>query len=271
MEAAHGVHTLVGSNMAEAARVHAAERGLDLAGHTLVAFGGAGPVHAWSVARQLRISRVIFPGHAGVESALGFLAAAPAFEIARSWMTPVETLDESNARTILKDLAERARAVVIAAGPGEPSLQVSLDMRYRGQGAEIRVPVSGLEVNREELARAFVDRYQVIYGRTVTDVPVEVVTWRVRCSHDAPSIQVFDRAGDSSPEKDAPNPITSRNAWLPDHDAPRETPVYRRADLEPGMVIQGPALVEEAECTLVLGRGTARVLSGGTVLAEVAP
>ncbi len=271
MEAAHGVHTLVGSNMAEAARVHAAERGLDLSDHTLVAFGGAGPAHAWSVARQLRIPRVIFPGHAGVESALGFLAAAPAFEIARSWTTPVETLDESTARSILKDLADQARAVVATAGPGDPSLQVSVDIRYRGQGAEVRVPLPGLEVRRNELAEAFLDRYRVLYGRVVTDVPVEAVTWRVRCSHPAPSIQVFDRAGDRTSADDVPEPVAARNAWLPDCDGPREIPVYRRDDLEPGMVITGPSLIEEAECTLALGRGSARVLSGGTVLAEVAP
>jgi N-methylhydantoinase A len=271
MEAANGVHTLVGSNMAAAARVHAAERGLDLAGHSLVAFGGAGPVHAWSVARQLRIPRVIFPGHAGVESALGFLAAAPAFEIARSWTAPVETLDESAARSMVQDLADRARGVVAAAGSGDPSVQVSVDMRYRGQGAEVRVPMSGLAVNRHELAKAFVARYLVLYGRAVTDVPVEAVTWRVRCSYPAPSVEVFDRAGESMAAANVPDPLTVRHAWLPDEDGPRETPVHRRCALEPGMVIEGPALVEEPECTLVIGRGTARILSGGTMLAEVAP
>src|SRR5262245_36868928 len=103
-EAAFGMHRLVGSNMAEAARMHAAERGLDLTEHTLIAFGGAGPVHAWSVARQLRIPRVVFPAHSGVLSAFGFLAAPPAFETARSRTEPLDELSESEVERVLEEL-----------------------------------------------------------------------------------------------------------------------------------------------------------------------
>jgi N-methylhydantoinase A len=269
-KAAHGVHTLVGSNMAEAVRVQAAERGLDLSAHTLVAFGGAGPVHAWSVARQLRIGRIVFPGHAGVESALGFLAAPPAFEVARSRNEPVGTLREREAANVLNQLAEEARAVVESAGTGKIAVRASVDMRYRGQGAEVRVPLSGLEVNRRELVDAFGETYRGLYGREVADVPVEVVTWRVRCERTAPALDVFDRAADTVDARTPPSPMSSRPAWLPGFEAPIEVPVYRRDDLEPGMTLKGPALVEEAQCTLVVGRGTARVLNGGTILAETA-
>ncbi len=270
-EAAHGVHLLVGSNMAEAARVHAAERGLDLAAHTLVAFGGAGPVHAWSVARQLRIRRVIFPAHAGVESALGFLAAPPAFETARSRTEPLDALDAAAAGAVLAELAEAARRVVERAGSGPVTVRASVDMRYRGQGAEVRAPLPDLAPDREALRAAFLDAYVRLYGRAVEGVPVEAVTWRVRAERPAPPVAVFDRAGDAVADR-GPAPVAgSRRAWLPDLDAPAEVPVFRRDRLEPGMTVAGPAVIEEAQSTLVLGRGAARVLPGGAVLAELAP
>jgi N-methylhydantoinase A len=269
LDAAHGVHTLVGSNMAEAARVHAAERGLDLAAHTLVAFGGAGPVHAWSIARQLRIPRVLFPGHAGVASALGFLAAGPAFEVARSRTESLDALDAAASARVLGELAAEARAVVDPGGAGDVTVSATVDMRYRGQGAEVRVPLSGLAPSPEDLRRGFGATYRAAYGRDVAGVPVEVVTWRVRCTRPAAAVGALDRAGDAAAEQDAPPPHAERTAWLPDEDAPAPVPVYRRDALVPGMSIAGPALVEESQCTLVLGRGTARVLPGGAVLAEL--
>jgi N-methylhydantoinase A len=270
LRAAHGVHELVGSNMAEAARVHAAERGLDLASHTLVAFGGAGPVHAWSVAHQLRIPRVLFPAHAGVESALGFLAAPPAFEIARSGTARVDSLDVESASGLLAELAGTAREVVETAGTGPVVVRASCDMRYRGQGAEVRVDLPGLEVDVDLLRGAFRARYRNLYGREVEGVPVEVVTWRVRAARPAPAVPVFDRAGDAVMRRSAPAPDGSRRAWLPGFAEPAEVPVWRRERLEPGMELTGPALVEEAQSTLVMGEGTARVLPGGAVLAEMA-
>lgn len=265
LAAAHGIHRLVGSNMADAARVHAAERGLDLATHTLVAFGGAGPVHAWSVAHQLQIPRVIFPSHAGVESALGFLAAPPAFEVGRSWTSPIESLDAELARRILDELAIRAREVVASAGTGEVATHAFVDMRYRGQGTEVRVPIPADELSANLLRSRFETAYASMYGRIVEGVPVETVTWRVRCERPAPPVPVFDRAADAVEERPASAPQLHRRAWLPDADAPESVPVYMREQLEPGMRFEGPALVQEAESTLVLGNGTARVLAGGAI------
>jgi N-methylhydantoinase A len=270
LEAAHGVHTLVGSNMAEAARVHAAERGLDLAAHTLVAFGGAGPVHAWSIARQLRIPRVLFPGHAGVASALGFLAAGPSFEVARSRPESLDALDETETGRMLQDLAGEARTVVDPAGAGGTTVSASVDMRYRGQGAEIRVPLEGVAPSRNGLRRGFGAAYRAAYGREVSGVPVETVTWRVRCTRPAPPIGALDRAGDRVEDREPVSPHAVRTAWLPDLDAPAPVPVYRRDALEPGMRVSGPTLVEESQCTIALGRGTARVLRGGALLALLA-
>jgi N-methylhydantoinase A len=268
-EAAFGIHRLVGSNMAEAARMHAAERGLDLTEHTLVAFGGAGPVHAWSVARQLRMPRVVFPAHSGVLSALGFLAAPPAFEIARSRTEPLADLSEPEVARVLDELAKSARAELAGTGNGDVLVRASADMRYRGQGSEVRVPLAELRAARAELGAAFEKAYAVLYGRAVVGVPIEVVTWRVRAERPLPAVSLFDSARLVENDARTLTPKRHRRAWLPDFDAPHETPVFRRDELAPGMHFAGPALIEETDSTLVIGRGTARVLVGGAVLAEV--
>jgi N-methylhydantoinase A len=269
LEAAAGVYRMVGSNMAEAARMHAAERGLDLTQHTLIAFGGAGPVHAWSVARQLRIPRVLFPAHSGVASALGFLVAPPAFETARSFTESLDRLSESRAGSVLYELAEAARSQMAGAGRGDISLRASVDMRYRGQGSEVRVPLPGLHVNRAELPGRFEKAYEALYGRAVTGVPIETVTWRVRAERPAPALGLFDDVGGACALISGPLAKRHRKAWLPDFNAPESVPVLRRDDLIPGMTLAGPVLIEDVDSTLVLGRGTARVLPGGAVLAEV--
>jgi N-methylhydantoinase A len=266
-EAARGVYRTVTNNMAEAARVHAAERGIDLTGHLLVAFGGAGPVHAWAVARQLRLNRVVFPSHAGVESALGFLAAAPSFEAVRSDTRGLDGFQAPAAAAILSELAAAARAAV-PGGAGDVRVLGWADMRYRGQGAEVRVPLPGLEPSAEQLRDAFLVAYRELYGREVHGVPVDVVTWRVRAERDAETLAVF-HAVVEVPARGAPSPRTHRRAWPPDLDAPTEIPVYRRDALAEGMVIGGPALIEEAQSTLVLGRGRASVLRGGHVLCRL--
>jgi N-methylhydantoinase A len=268
-DAAFGIHRLVGSNMAEAARMHAAERGLDLTEHVLIAFGGAGPVHAWSVARQLRIPRVVFPAHSGVLSAFGFLAAPPAFETARSRTQPLEELSERETEQLLEELAKAARAQLKGTGKGEITALASADMRYRGQGSEVRVGVPGLRVTREGLAASFEKEYASLYGRAVVGVPIEVVTWRVRAERPRPAVSLFDEARVLDTRVRVTEPKRRRLAWLPDADGPSDVPVFRRADLVPGMHWRGPALIEDVDSTLVLARGTCRVLVGGAVLAEV--
>jgi N-methylhydantoinase A len=268
-EAAFGVHRLVGSNMAEAARMHAAERGLDLTEHTLIAFGGAGPVHAWSVARQLRMPRVVFPAHSGVLSAFGFLAAPPAFEIARSRTEALLDLSETDAARVLEELAESAHAELSGTGKGEVVIRAFADMRYRGQGSEVRVPLSGLRVGRSELGTTFETTYASLYGRAVVGVPIEVVTWRVRAERPAPPVSLFDEAREVKGDGPKLTAKRHRRAWLPDFESSRDVPVFRREELAPGMHVQGPALIEDVDSTLVIGRGTARVLAGGAVLAEV--
>ena len=270
MNAAAGIHRIVGSSMAEAARMHAAERGLDLTAHTLVAFGGAGPVHAFSLARQLRIPRVLFPAHSGVASSVGFLAAPPAFETARSFTQPLDQVSPAEAERVLETLAETARKELAGTGRDEIAIRASADMRYRGQGSEVRVPLPGFCVDPGELAKAFAAAYGALYGRPVVGVPVEIVTWRVRAERPAPGLAIFDNARVPDTRVPLPGPAGHRTAWLPDFDAPRQVPVFRREALLPGMELEGPALIEDRDTTLVLGAGRARVLVGGGVLAELA-
>ena len=268
-EAAFGIHRLVGSNMAEAARMHAAERGLDLSRYTLIAFGGAGPVHAWSVARQLRISEVVFPLHSGVLSALGFLAAPPAFETVRSRTERLEWLSESDVARMLEDLAKLARSELEGTATGDVRIRASVDMRYQGQGWEVRVPILGLVVTRDELAASFKTAYTNLYGRAVVGVPIEVVTWRVRAECPAPAVRLFDEGGILLRDERILTAARRRLAWLPDFEGPIEVPVFRRDELEPGMRFEGPALIEETDTTIVIGRGAFSVLSEGGVLADI--
>ena len=133
---AWGIHELVNENMAAAARVHAAERGLDTRRHAMVATGGAGPVHACGVARRLGVDTVVVPPLAGVGSAFGFLLAPIAFDFTRSYLVRFDSIELDHLNTILSHLEEEGREIVISAGvpPGDIAIERTVDIRYLGQG-----------------------------------------------------------------------------------------------------------------------------------------
>ena len=159
---AWGVHQLVNENMAAAARVHAAERGLEIRRYCMVATGGAGPVHACGVANGLGIGRIIIPPIAGVASAFGFLTAPIAFDFTRSYVSRLDELDLGELNRILAELERDGRRIVGAAGvaAADISVRLSIDMRYVGQGYEVRVPFtmdSLTERHVAEMRRVFED------------------------------------------------------------------------------------------------------------------
>ena len=142
-------------------------------------------------------------------------------------------------------------------------------MRYQGQGAEIAVAVPDLN-HPQHLRTAFLDQYRALYGHEVENIPIEVVTWRVRVEGPRPRIPLFDALAETAPPCRAPEPHTTRPAWNPDTQGVHPTPIYRTSDLKPGMTLTGPAIVEDPYSTTVLGRGTATVLQGNTLVAEIA-
>ncbi|HMK67860.1 MAG TPA: hydantoinase/oxoprolinase family protein, partial [Stellaceae bacterium] len=254
-ETANGIARVVDNNMATAARVHIAESGTDPLRYKMVAFGGAGPVHAYEIARLLNVSEVIFPRGAGVASAIGMLVAPRSVEYTRSLIASVDGLDWQSVAAVIAELAERGRAVLREADlrDDEIALELSADMRYVGQGFEVTVPLEPSLVERRDeaaLRRTFDAQYERRFGRTLGTVPVEVVSWRVR-SIAAPAVTEIRFAGGESGGGEAL--IERRPAYFEEARGFVETPVYARARLHTGEIIKGPALIEEAESTGVIG------------------
>ena len=180
-------------HMANAARVHAAERGIDLNGYSLVATGGAGPVHACGVAMRLGIDRVIVPPAAGVGSAFGLMLAPLAFDYVRSFVSRIAALEREVVNKLYEEMEDEGRALVREAGIDDSEIRVvrTADMRYVGQGHEISVsvPLGELAEGSEgEIQAAFDASYKKLYGRLCEGVPVEAIHWRVTVSGPEPEI-----------------------------------------------------------------------------------
>lgn len=253
--AARGIHQLVNENMANAARVHAAERGVDIRPYTMVATGGAGPGHATGVARLLGLSEVVVPPVAGVGSAYGLLLAPVSFDFARTQVGRLEGLDPGKVNALYSEMEADGREVVREGGveDAETSITRTADMRYVGQGHEIRVRIPSGDLDRssiEAIQDAFDDAYRQAFGRICDGVPVETVHWRVTVSGPKPeATSVRIEAASSDAEKGV------RDVLFDGRDAPVKTPVYSRYALRRGFSLQGPAIVEEAESTTVVPPG----------------
>lgn len=243
-EAAWGIHQAVNEGMAGAARVHVIERGQDPRALPVFAFGGAGPVHGYRVARALGSPGLLAPQGAGVLSTVGFLAAPPAFDFVRTWSTPLEGLDSARAERLLREMEAEGAGLL-----GEPvTHRREVDMRYVGQGHEIRVPVPDGESWGGGLRAAFESEYSRLYNRLgPAGVPLEITAWRVRSSGPRPELSLNVRGGAGEARKG------TRQAWMPEAGGMTEVPVYDRYRLAPGHRFEGPAIIEERESTLVVG------------------
>ncbi len=250
-EAAVGIARVVDNNMATAARVHIAEAGTDPARYRMVAFGGAGPVHAYALARLLNVSEVIFPRGAGVASAIGMLVAPRSVEFTRSLVAPLEALDWGVVGGIVAGLEARGRAILHEGGVADAEIEAELmaEMRYAGQGFEIGVPVH--QRATPALRAGFDAEYLRRFGRSLGSLAVEVVSWRVRVVAPAWVNEVrFEAAADTGEAR-----IGERSAWFAEAGGYVPTPVYARAGLAVGATLEGPALIAEAETTAVVGPG----------------
>src|SRR5438876_1413144 len=188
--AAFGVSEIVDENMANAARVHAIESGKDARGRTLVAFGGAAPLHAARMADKLGLDLVLVPSDAGVGSAVGFLRAPIAYEIVRSQLQRLDAFDADAANSLLAAMRAEAEAIVRRGEPKAPLTETrSAFMRYRGQGHEIAVPVPACSYRAEdaaELLAAFEAAYRRLHSRVIPGVEVQVLSWVVLLSGPVP-------------------------------------------------------------------------------------
>ena len=254
---AAGIHAIVNNNMAAATRAHIAEKGRDPRRYTLVATGGAGPVHAYGVAKQLKLNRFICPLGAGVSSALGFLIAAPATEGVHSYVSTLDQLDSEKVLKIFNDMSVSASNSLVEAGGDVKTITIKhrVEMRYRGQGFEISVdlPDDLAEVDLPKLLKAdFLKRYAELFGRSISDVAIETVTWRISASGPTPNIQLnfegqqIDRGAASKGERQVFFPETGYATCK----------IYNRYGLAAGTIISGPAVIEERESTVVAGPDT---------------
>jgi len=270
VQAAAGIHEVVNQNMAAAARMHGVERGVDLRGVTILAFGGAGPVHACGVADLLESDRVIFPVNASVLSAFGTLVSPVRIDLARSMPRSLEGLNEAERDGLLGELRDEGRRVLMAAGVDEDSVVFSygVDARYEGQGNEITIWVgkgTDWTVSMAEVQTMFEEEYRRIFGLAIPDVSIEVVTWRLAASAELPEVEPSLIAGGEVPDGGS---VVGRPVVFERGSLPVDTPVYRRDRLVPGTRFDGPAVVEERETTSVIRPGwSVEVAHDGSLIA----
>ncbi|MDQ0475438.1 hydantoinase/oxoprolinase family protein [Labrys wisconsinensis] len=253
LAAAAGIHEVVNETMASATRMYLAEKGVDPRRHTLLAFGGAGPVHAYGLARLLRIPRMVVPPGAGVMSALGLLVAAPAIHLARGYISRIAAVDWSIVDALFGAMEWEARSIMEQAGASWSDVEIRrfADMRFIGQGFEIPspIPAGGLSPgSRSEIEASFTAAYEQRFGRRITDIGLEALTWRIQVS--APSRSTRLRFPESPPGQSAEKGV--RAVYFPGPGF-RECAVFDRNRLLPGTRLVGPAVVEERESTTVIG------------------
>jgi N-methylhydantoinase A len=266
---AYAVHEMVCENMASAARVHAVERGSTIGEYTLIAFGGAAPLHAARVAEKIGVPRVIVPPNAGVGSAVGFLAAPVSFELIRSRHMRLDKFDAGGANALLAEMAQEATALVAPGARGQKTVERRLAyMRYVGQGHEITVtlPVRPLtEADAASLRETFETEYTALFARPIPGAAIEALSWSVLVSTEA-------RLPEKTPPvKNGAGVVAQGRRSFFDGRAGSavDVPLYRREKLVPGAVLAGPAVIAEDETSTFVSAGfTAHVDAAGCIVME---
>ena len=247
--------------------MQATDSGVDPRSLPMIAFGGAGPVHAYGVARKLGIGKLICPLGAGVTSAIGLLGAPVAADLSASLPMAVPKWDARAVQDILDSLAAQGREVVLASGvPGaDIGCSYSVDMRHVGQGHEISVALPGGDpadpAFLDELLTRFHDAYVKLYGRNVSGTEAEVITWRIRASGPKGHVDLASMRGRAGAVRDPRK--GSRPVYFAEAGGYVDTPVYDHYALAPGIAVQGPAIVEQRESTVVVGPNASASLDAG--------
>lgn len=255
METAWGICSIVNENMANAARVHIAERGFDPRRFALVATGGAGPVHAVDVARRLRISRILCPMAAGAGSCIGLLAAAPRAERNLPRRAPLSNVGWNDVGHQFDLLRRDAATELSSAGADTANVEWSLvlDMRYEGQGhnVDVTLPYDTIDASLADDIRALFDeRYRHLFGGLVPDGRLEIVNWRLIGS--SPSTLKQFTWADGRSEQMTDRPRGRREIFLPLENNVGVVDIYDRYSLPGGTRIRGPLILEERESTFVV-------------------
>jgi len=252
LDAAWGIHELVNENMATASRIHIVEKGADPRNFAMVAFGGAGPVHAYAVAQRLGAAKLIFPIAAGAASALGLLLAPPAADLVQSFITKLQSCEWSRLTSVFEEMEQRGRTQLAGFHLPDARIVRSLDLRCAGQGSEINVPVKNGPLAAEDLdgiSQSFHEQYTKLYGRRPPSAQIELMNARVRVMGEE---RVLDTSPSSAGKPTSKTETRSRAVYFGAKAGFLDCAVLHRSELRPGMSGTGPALVQERESTLVV-------------------
>ena len=272
LDAAHGIHTIVNNHMADEVRLVSVFRGYDPRNFSLVALGGAGPVHAGRLAQQTNTGKVLVPLNPGVLSAFGLLVANLEHERARTFRVKAVDAVPADLQMAFDALEAACRSQMDRdAVPGRPVITAkSVEVRYVGQSYELEVPIGGNDVDDKAIARVIEDFHTLherVYGHRDSDDLVELVTLRVVLSQ-APGrmpggAKLVTSLG-------APSPRTTRKAYFPEADGLIDTPIYDRDTLGTGAVLQGPAIVQQLDTTTVVyPDSSATIDAHGNLIIEI--
>ena len=255
IQAVWGIHDLINETMAAAAKTHIAEKGGNPKVVTVIAFGGAGPVHAYGLAKKLGAPRLIVPPNAGVGSALGFFTAPRAFDLVRSHKVALDVADFEEIENIFREMEAEGARTLEKSGTGDTILfERSVDVRFVGQGSETKTPIperNFAEVRRQDVRARFDEVYEKLYGRTYPDSPVEFINFKVRASLperllSLPKMHTSADCLDAAVKGSRPAYSGIAKEFIP-HT------VYDRYKLFPGARFKGPAIIEERESTVIVG------------------
>lgn len=249
--AAVGIAEVVDENMTNAARVHAVENGRDLAGFTMVAFGGGAPLHATRLMDKLGLDELFVPPGAGVGSAIGFLRAPFAYEAVRSHYTRTDEFDFEAVNQVLAELTTEAESFVRQGTDADLAVERQVSMRYRGQGWEIPVRLDHGQFDEfaaDALSSVFTKAYEEFFGRAIDDLPIEAVSWSVRVAsvQDRPAMLELIETGrpvETADRRTIFDPVTGTDL---------ESAIIRREAMKPGESALGPAVIVERQTTTVL-------------------
>ncbi|MEM4699707.1 MAG: hydantoinase/oxoprolinase family protein [Candidatus Nezhaarchaeales archaeon] len=252
VDAAQGIYEVVVSNMARAMRAVSVERGRDPSALALVAFGGAGPLHAVRMAQQLKIRKVVVPTLAGVASAVGMLAADVKFDFVRTYVSRLDAVDWGRVRRLYREMEAEGAKYLEMAGVAEYEFVRSVDLRYAGQAYELNIKMPSGELGPElarELAEEFARTYMDYYGYTI-DEPVEAVNWRLLAVGRVPKVRLKRVSAERR------DPLKGvRKAFFSEYNEYVDVKVYDRYKMYPGVEVDGPAIIEERESTTVVVPG----------------
>ncbi len=262
--AAFGLAEVVDENMANAARVHAVENGEDLSEYTMIAFGGAAPLHAGRLCEKLSVDRLLVPQGAGVGSAIGFLRAPFSFEANRSVYMTLNGFDADKIRALLMDLQAEATGFVRNCDASSPILsEFKVYMRYSGQGWEIPITLSEAQAMTPDVATfeaRFIEDYVKLFGRAVAGMDIEITVWSVNATTPPEPVPLVDEAAAADPA-----PVqSSRRVFDPALADFVAADVVLRAAMADGARVDGPAVITEDETSIIVpsSRTAMRQLDG---------